>query len=227
MNTKKRAKRNRKMYSTLFTVCLALLATISVFVATYQVEAWFKNFATASTDAVLTNFETKVKYAVDDNSWEQAPAGTSIPIVIENGDVKLDVSRLSGVTAVPNSLQIQVTYNGKSSAYLRASVKAVFQNKHTGTVLPALNLSFSGSDKWVTSGDYIYYTEKCGEEHDGTKTPDQYVKSHNLYVFTVSLGDSNPDISKYQDYKGDLYIVVDTVQPDRYEAFWGLESLPF
>lgn len=223
-------KKNTQFRSSLLTMVLALVSVLSILLAMFQVTAWFKNFENASTDAVLTNFETKVEYSVGNDLWIELSPDSPIPVVLSENAVIPDATRIDGVSVTPNSLQLRITYTGKSNAFLRLSAYGSFQNADTKTYLPQSDdlWSVSGTN-WQLSNGYIYYKKEVGCVHNETASVGSYTKTHTLETLTVTLDSAKlaSVISSRQDYQGDLYIHVDAVQPDRFQEYWGISQLPF
>ena len=223
-------KKNTQIRTSLLTMLLSLVAVLSIFLAMFQVTAWFKNTETASTPAVLTNFETTVEYSVGNNVWKPLSDGKSIPVIINNNTVKLDVTRIDDVSVTPDHLQLRITYRGKSDAFIRLSTYGSFQNADTDTYLPQADglWNLSGTN-WINNDTYLYYTKIVGCTHDETASVGSYQETHTMETMTVTIDSSKlaDSISPHQDYKGDLYIHVDAVQPDRFQEFWGITELPF
>ena len=223
-------KKNTQFRSSLLTMTLALVSALSILLAMFQVTAWFKNFQTASTDAVLTNFETKVEYSIGNNSWKSLSANTAIPVVISGNTVKLDITRVDGVSVTPSMLQLRITYKGKSNAFVRLSAYGSFQNADTHTYLPQLeNLWILKGTNWQLSNGYVYYKKIVGCTHDETVSVGSFAQSCTLESLTVTLDATklSAAISPHQDYQGELYIHVDAVQPDRFQEYWEITQLPF
>ncbi len=223
-------QKNKQFRSSLLTMILALVSVFTLLLAMFQVNAWFKNFQTAETDAVLTNFDTKIEYSVGSNTWKVLEDNTGIPLIIQGDTAKLDVSRIDGITTTPSTLQIRITYTGKSNAFIRFSAFGNFYNADTKTYLPQKDglWSVTGTN-WVKNNGYWYYKQKVGCAHNETLSVGSFSDTHVLKTLTVTLDTTKlaSTISPHQDYQGDLYFYVDAVQPDRFQEFWGIETLPF
>ena len=216
-------KKNTQMRASLLTMLLSLVAVLSILLAMFQVTAWFVNTETATTDAVLTNFETTVQYAVNgSSSWTPLSGTNAIPIGVT----------YDSANSVWNfdTVQLEITYRGKSNAFLRVSAYGSFQNADTQTYLPQSDglWTISGTN-WQSSNGYWYYTQKVGCAHNETASVGSFTDDHTLQTLTVTLDSTKLAqlISPHQDYQGELYIHVDTVQPDRYQEFWNIDALPF
>ncbi len=231
MNFVKHMKSDKQFRASVLTLFLALCALISGLFALLQVYAWFINVREAEADLVLSDFDTKIEYRISDKTWKELPAGNALPVIMRDGNTILDVSRLEGISSVPDKIELQISYTGISHAYIRASLHGSFRNADTKTYLPQMDglWRFSGNN-WDESGHYWYYKHKAGDIRDPEKTFEQYKDAHVLsdtLTVTVDLSKLSDTISQHQDYEGELFIFVDAVQPDRYTAFWELSKLPF
>lgn len=201
-----------RVSSLISSVLAALLLFSLVFLGT-QTVAWFKNHKTIDDPAILTNFEPTVHYSFNGTNFEEFTAGT--PIKITPDDFK------DGKT-----LQLHVSYTGESAAFVRVMVSGSFKNEYTGTYLPQPENFWSLSgDNWVTEGEYTYFTQLLEKSDDSTTM--EKVESKLLNVLYVSTDLSKlGKISEHQKYSGELYVIVDAVQPDRYDEIWGITTIP-
>ncbi len=228
----KKLWQNKQSRSSMITAALAFVLMISLLIAAFQVNAWFKSHITVSSPAVITNFDTVVEYCVDENTnkWITVPTGASIPVSLKDGAVLLNSEKINNLAEGYDKIKIRIIYKGKSSAYLRFSLSGSFQNADTGTYLPQLDSIWDASGtNWIEDGEYWYYENKLGDIYDPDKSVNEYKETHELNTFTITVDPTKfpKDISSHQDYQGELFITVDTVQPDRYKAFWGVNELPF
>ncbi len=196
-------------FTLMLSAILSALLLIALMVSTPYVMSWFKFKEDVPQPARISNFVTQTEYYnADTGVWTELEAGTPI--------------RLSPESI--SSLKVRVTYQGFSQAYLRATVFGSFKNKHTETVLPQGDVlwTLGTNSKWVSSDGWLYYPEVLGSI--GTSSSDtKILEEFTVSVNTASLG----DISDHQEYLSELYILVDAVQPDRWQAHWGISTLPF
>jgi len=209
MNAKRISKKQIILIvSSVITATLLLVALVCGMFA----RAWFKDYLDVTTPAKLSNFNIIVEYSKN-GEWET---------LTKPGD-PIELSSIDEL----DSLQVRITYQGFSAAYLRTTVYGNFYNKYTGTYLPQpedfWSLSPVTAGDWNQSGEFWYYTSLL-ENFDQSKNSDKSILSVlNVSANTNALG----DISTHQEYAGKVYIVVDVVQPDRCEAFWGVSPSEF
>ncbi len=204
------SKKKSILYSThislMISALLAAVLLVVVMLSTPYAVSWFKNKLEVPNPAILSNFVTEVTYSTNGTDYATLEAGDAIVLSPE---------QLS-------NLRIQVGYQGFSQAYLRVSVFGSFKNKNTGTFLPQSDAFWmlTGNDSWVadTSGEYLYYSALL--EKTDTMTA---LAAFTLSADIASLG----DISAHQNYESELYVLVDAVQPNRYQEHWGIAELPF
>lgn len=183
----------------LISALLSAVLLVSMVVCGFQVNAWFRARLEIENPVQITNFVSSVEYSFDGNSWRSLANSSSISVTPDNID----------------DLRIRVFYKGESAGYLRVKAYSTFKNADTGTVLPQLENTFiqwkSTSAKWVLNGDYIYYDSLLSKKENASVLPVLTVGSDMSFL---------SDRSDYQDYSGEVYVIVDTVQPDRYETLW-------
>lgn len=187
----------------LVSAVMAAVLLITLLLIGTQTVAWFKSFDVVENDAALSNFVTLVEYSFNATEeqpvWESVSDGEAIPVTPD----KLD------------DLSIRVNYqSAHHTAYARVSVFGSFYNIHTGTYLPQEEPFWSFveyDNSWTLSDSYLYYNQKL--ETTG--------ESDTLTLSPFSVQATFPEsVSEHQDYQGDLYVIVDAVQPDRYPVFW-------
>ena len=206
---------NKQSRSSLFTSFLSLLLVINLLVATVQITAWFKNHLIIEHDVAVTNFQHTVQYKSGSN-WVSVKAGDAIPITISGGSVQ------------PVTVRIQ--HKGKSAVAIRVSAFGNYYNADTSTVLPLSSKGLwtldSTSSSWgkLSNDDHLYYKNDY-YQYSSQKYIADYTSTYYTDTFTVTA--TVDEISLHQDYKGELYIIVDAVQPDRFQELWGISALPF
>ncbi|MBQ3069842.1 MAG: hypothetical protein IJD01_07865 [Clostridia bacterium] len=206
-------RKKRVLFSThmalMISALLSAVLLVTLMLSTPYVMSWFKNKLEVPQPARISNFVTQVEYYNADSAvWTDLDAGA--PIVLSPDAI--------------SSLKIRVTYQGFSQAYVRAKVFGSFKNKHTGTFLPQGEdlWTLGTNSKWVSSEGWLYYPEVLGSI--GTSSSDTKI----LEEFTVSVNTASlDDASDHQEYLSEVYILVDAVQPDRWQAHWGISTLPF
>ncbi len=209
MNTKRISKKQIILIvSSVITATLLLVALVCGMFA----RAWFRDYLDVTTPAKISNFDISVEYSID-GTWK----------TLKNPEAPIELTSSNDV----NSLQVRITYQGFSAAYLRTKVYGNFYNKHTGTHLPQpehfWTLSPVSASDWKQSGDYWYHTSllhNLDQSKSNDKTP---LSVLNVSADMSALG----EISPHQEYAGNVYVVVDVVQPDRCEAFWGVSPTVF
>ena len=209
---------NKETRMSLISLALSVFFVINLLFATVQITAWFKNHTIVKHDVAVTNFLHTVQYK-SGNNWIDLNAGSAIPITISNGNVQ--------------PVTVRIKHQGKSAVAIRVSAFGNYYNADTSTVLPlsseglwTLN-STSSSSLWgkLSNDDHLYYKNdyyqyKSNYNIDDYNTPPIYTDE---FTITATID----DVSVHQDYKGELYIIVDAVQPDRFQELWGISSLPF
>lgn len=193
---------------------LMIVASISLAVLLFSVMfanpiiGWFKAHLQIDNPAEITNFVTAVSYTVD-NSTTTPANGIPYIFAVNSKD-----------TAV--TIKAALSYQGKSAAYVRVSFCGNYYNKNTKTYLPmADNTEFvtvSNAGEWIDGKDgYWYY-------------PTMLENADELSVFSTMELKTNTaayaTMSEKQEYEGELYVIVDAVQPNRMEAFWGRTTSP-
>ena len=189
---------------------IALLTAFAVFLWGITIGAWFTPVRKLDQTAQLTSFALTVQYSTNGgSSYTAYTAGTAIPVT----------------TANVNNVRIKVSYQGVSAAYLRVKVYGGFYNNafddHPRLPLPDYFWRLSGTN-WVqkndaTYGDYAYYKTRMKNVASATAL-DVLALSANI----SALG----TIETTQPLTGEVFIVVDAVQPDRVPAFWGISAVP-
>ncbi len=196
--------------STLILFISAVMAAVllmSMLLIGTQTVAWFKSHTVVEHPGEFSNFITLVDYSLDGKSWVTVDATKPIPVTLDTLD----------------DIRVRVTYkSAHHTAYLRVSLFGGFHNQNTGTYLPLTadcwSFSKGESNKWMTSGDYLYYTQLL----------DTPASSDTLILDTLQVNMTKPaNISNHQAYSGELYIIVDAVQPNRYTQLWGIDRLPW
>ncbi len=186
---------------------MAAILLISMLLIGTQTVAWFKSYTVVTHPAEFSNFVTSVEYSLDGDSWTAVNADKPIPLTIDTVD----------------DIQIRVSYkSAHHTAYLRVSVFGGFYNRNTKTYLPlsenAWSFTTTGLTKWSSLNGYLYYKELLNTP-DGTDI---------LQLETFRLNATLPqNISSHQAYNGELYVIVDAVQPNRYQELWGITKLPW
>ncbi|MBQ9413564.1 MAG: hypothetical protein IJU16_00390 [Clostridia bacterium] len=189
---------------------IALLMAIAVFLWGMTIGAWFTPVRNLDQNAQLTSFAVTVQYSTNSgSSYSDYTAGTAIPITTSN----------------VNNVRVKVYYQGISAAYLRVKVYGGFYNNafddHPRLPLPDYFWRLSGTN-WVqknnaTYGDYAYYKTRFENAQSATA-----LNALTLSADISALG----TVDTVQPLTGELYIVVDAVQPDRYPALWGINEIP-
>ena len=208
---------NKQARKSVITAALALLSIISLLMATIQVDAWFKSHHTVTTPTAISNFEQKVQYH---NGSRWVTLNLNQPIPVKYGD----------------KIRVCIQHKSISATYIRVSVFGNFYNADTGTLLPQSDALFTfdlkdDSQNWKTIKSdpfHIYYANDFYSWDNDAQIPSP-IPTTDLEEFTVCV---NPkafpeSISEYQDYTGELFVYVDAVQPDRFQEFWGITTLPF
>ncbi len=204
---------DKRLRKPILSFVLSLLLLVSLIFSTYQITAWFKNQLIVDNPVELTNFTDKIEYSFNNGtSWTLLEKGSAIPLTIQNGTLKEQV-------------QVRITHTGNSAAYLRFMMFGGFYNANTNTQLPQTDNFWSiSSNAWTAYNGYYYYPEKLIKDQDAKDDElNQMVDTFTVSADISALG----NISSYQDYEGELYIIAESVQPDRYPVFWGMDTLPF
>lgn len=203
--------------------CVSVAALILILFFDSLIGAWFQSTISVDNPALLSNFETKVFYAFEGGAESLLSADEAISVTPDTVE----------------QLQFRVEYRGESAAYLRVRVQSEFYNTISGTRLPQTEdlLALSNSStKWCADNGYLYYTERLGDnsQTNGSTVPSgttvtapATVFSPLDGVFSLSADFSALMPSERQQYEGQLYVMVEAVQPDRYPEFWNLSTLPF
>ncbi len=193
---------------------LLIIASISMAILLFSVMfadpliAWFTNTNSVNNPAKITNFVTTTTYSVN---------GTS-KTVNSNGAIIFDVpANKSAVT-----IQTTVSYRGESAGYVRVKFCGTYYNKSTKTILPIPNgtnfVDVTTPNGWVDGGDgYWYYPTLLNKKATAAKLAAITLKT-NTAVYS--------SMSTLQAYEGEFYAIVDVIQPDRINAFWGRSALP-
>lgn len=190
-------------------VAVSVVAVILLLAVTFTnpIIAWFKSTLSVQNPAQLTNFTVETQYRFGTSgTFKTVAAGTPIPVTLDN----------------VNTLQVRVRYCGVATHYIRLSLFGGFYNKNTGTYLPMKGDSQSSlftatGTSWITSGGYIYYKSMLKDTTEMTE----------VNAFTVTADTSSwANKSEYQEYAGEVYVLVDAVQANRIQAFWGITALP-
>ncbi len=210
-------RHNKQARASILTIGLSLLSILSLLMATFQVNAWFKSHHTHSTPAIISNFEQTTQY-YNGSSWVTLDSNGVIPL------------------KSTDKIRVRIHHKGVSASYIRVSVTGNFYNADTNTLLPQsdtlFNIDLNDNSKWKkinTDSRHIYYSDDFYSWDHSTVIPNIKNASQDTEEFTVSVNqDAFPEeISPHQEYQGELYIHVDAVQPDRYQEFWNITSLPF
>ena len=193
---------------------LLIVASISMAILLFSVMfaepliAWFTNTNSINNPAKITNFVTSTTYKVNSTS----------KTVNSNGAIVFDVpADKSAVT-----IQTTVSYRGESAGYLRVKFCGTYYNKSTKTVLPIADgtafVNVTTANGWINGGDgYWYYPQLLEKKPSAT----------NLKAITLKTNTAvYSSMSDKQAYEGEFYAIVDVVQPDRINAFWGRSALP-
>ncbi len=214
MESRQTQLNTKKKILVITSLVMAILLFLALIGGMYA-RAWFKNVLEIENPAQLTNFITKTEYSFDGTQWTELSAGQAITVSVPNSGVTNDLSKL----------QVRVSYQGHSAAYIRASVQGNFYNVNTGTYLPQPESFWSLSEKntslnqWISSDEYIYFASRVSKYDTMTALPSDLCVNAKF--------DELGTISRYQEYEGKVYIIVEAVQPDRYAALWGIDTLPF
>ena len=194
----------------MFSAVLAAILLISTLSCGYQINAWFIEKDTIRNESTLSNFQTQVEYSIDGSSYTKLAQGGAIAVTPDN----------------VNTLKIRISYKGVSQAYMRVKLYGSFYNKNSGTYLPQAAENdfrkFQNNSSWVLNDGFYYYKQKLGNDRSTHLSSFKTISTLTMQVDVSSLNKS-----QYQDYAGNLYVIVDAVQPDRYQPLWGIESLPF
>ncbi len=188
---------------------MAAVLLISMLLIGTQTVAWFKSFDVLDHPGEFSNFVTLVDYSLDGKTWVTVDATKPIPVTLDTLD----------------DIRVRVTYkSAHHTAYLRVSLFGGFYNANTKTYLPqsagCWSFDLTDTTKWHLSGEHVYYTEKLS-------TPET-TQDAAMELETFKINATLPDtVSAHQAYSGELYIIVDAVQPNRYTQLWEIDRLPW
>lgn len=176
--------------------------------------SWFSPKPKADLTVKSTEHTTETLY------WNS----TSSSYVALDDDINISIGKLS-------SLKLRIQYNGLSSAYIRVRLFESFKKGTTanGTTTyasyPSTDVTYTLSNKWVKKGEYYYYTDivKYTERIEtGPNNTDVTYKDPTLIDFVTKASSSNNSTNAANVYMN-LVSVVETVQPDRFQEFFGFD----
>lgn len=167
--------------------------------------SWFAPKKEADLTVTTTDFETETLYSFA--SSEFAPLTDKINFGIEQF----------------NSLKLKIKFTGPSSAYIRVQL---FENfSKDSNMYPATPVSYTLSPDWVKIGDYYYYKKivtytEVTETDENGKNVRKRVSTEIPFVTSAS---SSYNTTNNSGVNMNLVAVVEAVQPDRFEEFFGAD----
>ncbi len=198
---------SRRHYSILIAAVVIIL--MSVILAVSMAFSWFAPEQDADLTVITTDFETQTLYKLSSSADEFADLTDEVDFNINDLD----------------ELQLKIKFTGPSSAYIRVQLFENFYtlNGETEVMHPATDVTYTLGPDWVKIGDYYYYKNvatytEVNEKDESGKT----VKKRNpTEIPFVSSASTKYDNVTDSGINMKLVAVVEAVQPDRFEEFFG------
>lgn len=218
------SKRRSNSIVVIVTVVLIFAIVLSVGIGL----SWFAPKTGSNMEVILSNFEAKIEYSINNSEFAELKN-------VAGNEIELNTEHL-------NTLKLQIKYTGPSSAYIRVQLFDSFysvSSDNSKTLVATPDFSYILGEDWVKIGNYYYYkniatfteneiivtdeiTDETNEiaETGEITTKKEIIREPRIIDFVTATdyesSDSNASIVK-------LVAVVEAVQPDRFEEFFGVE----
>ncbi|MBQ3183802.1 MAG: hypothetical protein IJB57_09060 [Clostridia bacterium] len=199
----------RRHYSILIAAVVIILITVILTVG--MALSWFAPEHDADLTVTTTDFETQTLYKLSSSAEDFTDLTDDIVFNINDLD----------------ELQLKLKFTGPSSAYIRVQLFEYFYtlNGETEVMHPATEVTYSLGPDWVKIGDYYYYKNvvtytEVNEKDENGKTIKKRNPTEIPFVASASTKYDNVTDS---GINMKLVAVVESVQPDRFEEFFGAD----
>lgn len=176
----------------IFAVCVIMAWIVSCVLMVSTAFSWFSPGQVADLSLKATDFSTLTHYSISGSNYKELGSNVNISV------------------ASLNSLKLRIVYNGYSSAYLRIRLFESFKDE-SGKVISTPSVSYELKDNWKKYGDYYYCEDVVGLSKTLPVNVDFINKA------TLAEGSNVPNNSYFN-----LVAVVEAVQPDRFDEFFGV-----
>ena len=203
-------KRHRAYSIVIVSLIVLILVTLIMVGMAFS---WFSPKQDADLTVLTTDFETEVQYSLSGSEFAKL-----------TDSINMDAEAL-------DTLGLKVKFTGPSSAYIRVQLFESFEklsgydenNAPIYTMYPAPDVTYTLSPDWVKIGDYYYYKKvvtytEVTEKDENGKNVKKRVSTDIPFVTNAS---SQYDNVENSDVIVNLVAVVEAVQPDRFEEFFG------
>lgn len=204
-NTAARKKTRTKLY-----ILLAVLAVMLAVVLSFGYTAsWFAPKSKVEVEAILTDIGAEMLYSYKTNA-------VTVKLNETDGRIKINTYKSSSNNNYTN-LNLSVDYKDKSSAYIRVKLfESFFTSDGVLLPAPAERIPYNLAEGWsYNEDDGFYYYDSI------VSAPENEESISIPFVITgtnEALNDTVYDTSKYYM---NLVAVIEEVQPDRFEDFFG------
>ena len=198
-------KRKKKGIIAVIAIAACFLAAVMLFTDNFSgVVSWLKPTHISDQDVTVTNFTSTVGIAFSDGAYTDL------------NETFVSKSNLS-------NMKLKIIYNGESDAYIRVKLFESFCNSDGG-LLPASTVNYVCESDWKYHTDGYYYYKKVVKGVQPDETDSEGKKATNKSINFIKTGSTLSNASNYGDSEGfKLVAIVEQVQPDRFEEFFGFE----
>lgn len=173
--------------------------------------AWYSSTNSITQLGTLAGFSSKaVVYLLDENGGQTTPPCDKNGLYILSADPNAD--------NYVGKLRINVVHKGYANSYVRVKMNVQW-TMPDGTVTQNVLLPFEFAEKWYDNreNDYcVYYTEDTGLFENYDKS---FIASFN--------GEKFQEETMTKDAVALVAISVESIQINRYQQVWGIETLPW
>ena len=188
------SKRRAAMFILIAGICIIL----SVFLVVGLAFSWFQPPKDADVKVHITDFSAYTKIGLSNSTKERLADSHQIKVGSTGANV--------------GTLKLDIHYTGRSSAYIRVQLFESFKNS-SGALYPATDVNYTLSSGWVEyDGFYYYHLPVAPAGRTDTE----------ISVPFVTGASTNYNTSDYNGVYFNLVSVVEAVQPDRFDEFFGI-----
>ncbi len=198
-------KNSRRKIAALIICLVAVVAIVSGSLA------WYTSTNSVTQYASLAGFTTKAKvYRVNDEGKEISLKADEKGLYTLSSDPEAD--------NFIGNLKIKVVHRGYANSYVRVKM-SIQWTMPDGTVTQNVVMPFEFAEKWYDNreNDYcVYYTEETG-----------LFESHDKSIITGFDVEKFSETTMTKDAVAKVAVIVESVQANRYQQIWGIETLPW
>lgn len=198
-------KNSRRKIAALIICLVAVVAIVSGSMA------WYTSTNSVTQYASLAGFTTKAQvYRVNDEGKEVSLKADEKGLYTLSSDPEAD--------NFIGNLKIKVVHRGYANSYVRVKM-SIQWTMPDGTVTQNVVMPFEFAEKWYDNreNDYcVYYTEETG-----------LFESHDKSIITGFDVEKFSEKTMTKDAVAKVAVIVESVQANRYQQIWGIETLPW